>query len=51
MDYLIGAAALFLLVCAIGYGGNFSSDRIIKQCDKIGAFVVGEIVYECKAKP
>ena len=43
-------AVLFLVVaCILSY--TESASTIAKECKKLGAFYVGQTVYECKEKP
>lgn len=39
-----------VLAFAFGLGWGICHNTIANECDKIGAFYVGDRIYECKAK-
>jgi len=48
-DPFITAIMIFLIVLGEWAAWNLSANQISAECDKVGAFFVGDKVYNCKA--
>lgn len=49
--FVIGAAATLAVLVFAAFAANVKVESIAERCDRIGAFYVGDKVYECKPKP
>ncbi|WP_157979256.1 hypothetical protein [Rhodoferax ferrireducens] len=48
---LIGAAATLAILVFAEIVAETKVESIAERCDKVGAFYVGDKVYDCKLKP
>jgi hypothetical protein len=49
-DWIIGAAHVVTAVLVFGMGWVMAHTTVQYECIKLGAFYVGEKVYECREK-
>jgi hypothetical protein len=49
-DWFIGAISVAVAVCVFAFGWMVSASTIGWECRNMGAFYVGEKVYDCKPK-
>lgn len=50
MDAIKVFVIAFVFITAQGWAWNLSAKQIAKECDKVGAFFVGDKVYDCKSR-
>ncbi len=51
MDEVKMAAIIVIACLLMVFGFSVARQDVVDDCERVGAFYVGETVYECKVKP
>ena len=49
-DPIVNSIAIFVIVLSQWAAWDLSARQISRECDKLGAFFVGDKVYDCKSR-
>lgn len=49
-NYVLGGIVIFVIVIATFIGWVYAHQTVAKECERLGAFYVGDKTYECRVK-